>query len=87
MGRETWFIFTGLSNIDPNALQKRYYYRVAGELTTPCYPSDDKKAGAGPYRHALSNLDDNNLRDTKVVDILSSGVLTYTLIPSMIEQL
>ena len=45
----------------PEALVQGYYYRVAGELITPCYPSNDTKSGTQPYHHALSNLDNNRL--------------------------
>jgi uncharacterized protein (TIGR02145 family) len=63
---------------DPQALEKRYYYRVAGELTTACYPSGNEKAGTGPYNHSLSNLDDNRIRETFVESILDrEGVLVY----------
>jgi len=48
---------------DPTALEKKYYYRVAGILEIPCEPSGDKKAGTGPYRHSLSNMDNNKLKD------------------------
>ncbi len=44
---------------DPQAVARRYYYRVAGELITPCSASEEKKAGVGVYTHSLSNLDDN----------------------------
>ena len=39
------------------------YYRIAVERPDPCYPSAGSgKAGAGPYHHALSNLDNNRLQ-------------------------
>jgi len=59
---------------DPLALENRYFYRIAGELTTPCYPSGDEKAGTDPYNHSLSNLDDNRLQ-TFVEDISPKGGL------------
>lgn len=39
-----------------------YYYRVAVAPPEPCNPTGDKKAGTGPYYHALSNMDDNKLK-------------------------
>jgi len=45
----------------PEALAEGYYYRIAGELITPCYPTGDAKSGTEPYHHALSNLDNNRL--------------------------
>ena len=49
---------------DPLALEKKFYYRVAGILDNPCYPSGgDRKTQTGPYRHSLSNLDDNKLKE------------------------
>ena len=49
---------------DPNALTFRYFYRIAGVRAEPCYPSDAKKAGTGPYSHSLSNMEDNKLKTT-----------------------
>jgi len=48
---------------DPTALERKYYYRVAGILEFPCEPTGTKKAGTGPYRHSLSNMDNNKLKD------------------------
>jgi hypothetical protein len=50
------------------ALSQKYYYRVAGVLKDPCYPSGgvDKKSGAGTYHHSLSNLDNNRYNSTSV---------------------
>lgn len=48
---------------DPLALLRKYYYRVAGILGTPCDPDGgDRKAGTGPFVHSLSNLDNNKLK-------------------------
>jgi hypothetical protein len=63
---------------DPQALLLKYYYRVAGELITPCYPTGGEKSGTGPYNHSLSNLDDNRIRGAFVEDILNQqGVFIY----------
>lgn len=35
------------------------YYQVAIQLPEECAPTDERKAGTGPYTHSLSNLDDN----------------------------
>jgi hypothetical protein len=53
---------------DATALNQKYYYRVAGVLKDPCYPSGgvDKKSGAGTYHHSLSNLDNNRYNTTSV---------------------
>lgn len=50
------------TDLDPEALSKKYYYRIAGVKTEGCNPSSDFKAGTGPYTHSLSNLDDNKLK-------------------------
>jgi hypothetical protein len=47
---------------DPDPQTGDLYYRIAVERPDPCYPAGDAKAGAGPYHHALSNLDDNRLQ-------------------------
>jgi hypothetical protein len=41
-----------------------HYYRVGVELDKPCFPSGNvgKKADAGPYSHAMSNVEDNRLQ-------------------------
>jgi uncharacterized protein (TIGR02145 family) len=46
---------------DPDALVRRYYYRVAGTLKNPCYPSSGKKDEPGPYNRSMSNIEDNRL--------------------------
>ncbi|HEC41825.1 MAG TPA: hypothetical protein ENI20_03245, partial [Bacteroides sp.] len=66
------------TDTDPNALIKRYFYRVAGVLKDPCYASEGKKAGTGPYLHSLSNMDDNKLKDT--------GDTTGTFVNPLISQ-
>ena len=48
---------------DPDALVKKYYYRVAGVRANPCFPSVNKKADSDPYSHSLSNLEDNRLQE------------------------
>ncbi|MFC2116533.1 T9SS type A sorting domain-containing protein [Bacteroidota bacterium] len=68
---------------DPNALIKQYFYRVYGVLKEPCYASEGKKAGTGPYVHSLSNMDDNKLREqgdttgTFVYPLTSQDLLIY----------
>ena len=62
------------SDKDIQALERKYYYRIAGELIIPCSPSGDKKTGAEPYHHSLSNLDDNRLL-TFVRDIAGKGTI------------
>jgi hypothetical protein len=46
---------------DPDALARRYYYRVAGTLKNSCYPSSGKKDEPGPYTRSMSNIEDNRL--------------------------
>jgi hypothetical protein len=51
---------------DPNALARKYFYRVAGILTDPCIPTGagGRKADSGPYSHSMSNIEDNRLQET-----------------------
>jgi len=51
---------------NPDALIMKYFYRVAGNLTDPCYPTgaDGKKAESGPYSHSMSNVEDNRFQET-----------------------
>ena len=50
------------TDTDPDALTRRYYYRVAGVLKDPCYPSTGKKADSGPYSQSMSNIEDNRFQ-------------------------
>jgi hypothetical protein len=63
------------TDTDPLATQWKYYYRVAGAMINPCEPDADNKAGAGPYHHALSNLDNNRQSATGMRNQLTSGKL------------
>jgi parallel beta-helix repeat protein len=47
---------------DSEILSGDLFYRIAVQRPDPCYPSSAGKAGAGPYHHALSNLDNNRLQ-------------------------
>jgi predicted outer membrane repeat protein len=46
------------------------FYRVAAVKPGACYPFSPLKAGAGPYHHSLSNLDNNKLQNTGTNDII-----------------
>ncbi len=50
---------------EPDVMTYRYYYRIGGVKGELCSPSGNLKAGAGPYSHSLSNLEDNRLQATK----------------------
>ncbi len=55
---------------DPNPENELYYYRVAVQRPEDCLATGDgKKAGAGPYSHALSNTEDNRLQTTGIEDM------------------
>jgi len=62
---------------DPTALEKKYYYRIAGILEIPCEPSGGKKAGTGPYRHSLSNMDNNKFKTGIDRLLLTEGLSIY----------
>ena len=47
------------------------FYKVGFILPADCAPGGDQKAGAGPYHHALSNLDKNRQNTSGVFDALS----------------
>ena len=50
---------------DPLALEGRQFYRIAGVKGDTCRPEGTElKAGAGPYAHSLSNLEDNRMKGT-----------------------
>jgi len=50
---------------DPNAMKRRYYYRVAALLKDPCFPTEGKKADSSPYSHSMSNIEDNRIQKTQ----------------------
>jgi len=50
------------TDLDPDVLETRYYYRIAGVRAQECNPTGIFKAGTGPYSHSLSNLEDNRLQ-------------------------
>ena len=68
----TIYVYTDTTS---NALENKYYYRVAGDLITPCAPSGEGKAGAGPYHHSLSNLDNNRQSSTGIRNMVTAGKL------------
>ena len=47
------------------------------ERESPCSPTGDQKAGTGPYRHSLSNLDDNKLRGTGWAEIEETSLRIF----------
>ena len=48
---------------DPEPSTGDLFYRIAVEKPDPCVPEGgSKKAGTGPYRASLSNLDNNKLK-------------------------
>jgi len=48
---------------DPDPSDGDLYYRIAVDKPVPCDPEGSgKKAGTGPYRHSLSNMDNNKMR-------------------------
>jgi predicted outer membrane repeat protein len=53
------------------------YYRVAVERAEMCYPTEGKKAGTGPYTHALSNLDDNKKKAVGIDNVLMGTLRIY----------
>ncbi len=70
---------------DPDPGTGTRYYRVAAVRPDTCFPSGTGlKASAGPYHHALSNLDDNKLQSSHTDNILgNSKVLIY---PNPVES-
>jgi photosystem II stability/assembly factor-like uncharacterized protein len=52
------------TDIDPEALAGRRYYRIAGVKSAICNPANlkGKKAGTGPYSQSMSNIEDNRLQ-------------------------
>ena len=62
---------------DPNSLTYKYFYRVAGVKSNPCYPAAGKKADSGPYSHSMSNIEDNRLQVVEGINNLkSAGAIT-----------
>ncbi len=57
---------------DPIATEVRQYYRIAGVKADACDPANlmGKKAGAGPYSHSISNMEDNRLHTTGLNNLM-----------------
>jgi len=52
---------TTYTDRDPNALKQKYYYRIAGILSTACEFVNGKKAGNENYKFAMSNYKENRI--------------------------
>jgi len=62
---------------DLEALNNKYFYRIAGILSEPCNPSGgNTKAGTEPYHHSLSNMDENKLKTSVGSIIEETGELS-----------
>ncbi len=61
-----------------DAINNKYYYRVAGLKETPCYPSGTKKA-EGDYSRSMSNMEDNGISTGRndLWDRRSNALLIY----------
>jgi len=78
---------------DPNASDGDLFYRIAVEKPDPCQAEGgSKKAGTGPYRHSLSNMDNNKLKagenppDSIILDnhSIDEGLLPGSLVGRLI---
>ena len=51
---------------DPDPGAKTNYYRISALRPDPCFPTGNasKKYDSGPYSHAMSNVEDNRLKNT-----------------------
>jgi len=47
------------------------YYRITIPILNECAPTENVKAGTGPYRHSLSNMD-NNKKHLTAISVLNS---------------
>ena len=52
-------------------------YAVAVKRAESCHPSEDTKAGTGPYNHSLSNMDDDKLKATGVERVVAGELRIY----------
>jgi uncharacterized protein (TIGR02145 family) len=52
----------------PEALQNKYFYRIAGVKSSDCYADANLKASGGPYSRSVSNLEDNRLKENDNVN-------------------
>lgn len=64
---------------DPQALERKYFYRVAGVLNNPCYPtaSSGKKDEPGPYSFSMSNMENNRILMPGTDDLKEKGLSIY----------
>ncbi|KPK86541.1 MAG: hypothetical protein AMS27_04790 [Bacteroides sp. SM23_62_1] len=62
---------------DPNPDNLLYYYRISVERPEDCAPTVvGKKAGTGPYSHSMSNIEDNRLQATGLIEEMKIQDLT-----------
>ncbi len=66
---------TVYNDIDPAAQTNKFYYRIGGVLHTPCDPANLlkcqslTKASSGPFSQAISNLEDNRLKEQAIPEL------------------
>jgi hypothetical protein len=65
------------SYIDINVPPGKVLYNVRVPIPEPCYPTENGKAGTGPYSHSMSNIEDNRFQ-TGVNEISTNpGIYVY----------
>jgi len=64
---------------DPDPGEGTKFYRIAAERPESCNPSSNlkNKADAGPYSHSMSNIEDNRLNTTGVMENIATELDIY----------
>jgi hypothetical protein len=58
------------------------YYRVAGLSATACDPLTNLKASGGPFSQAVSNLEDNRLKEEVKTQALKADEISLLVYPN-----
>lgn len=68
---------------DSEALQRKYYYRVAGVKAEACFPTSGKKTFMEEYGESFSNLEDNKVI-TSTTEF--TGIRNLTIYPNPFKE-
>ncbi len=78
-------ISSAFTEKNDNNAQGSVYYRVAVKKTAPCDPAGLLKASAGPFSQAISNLEDNRLKETDIIGS-TAGLSSVSIYPNPFKE-
>ncbi len=78
-------ISSAFTEKNDNNAQGAIYYRVAVKKAAPCDPAGLLKASAGPFSQAISNLEDNRLKESDVNEP-TAGLSSVAIYPNPFKE-